>query len=190
MMQSRKVAVIVGSVRKDSINRKLAGALIKLLPPTLTATFVRIDDLPLYNQDLDGTPPPAVVRLKGEVAAADALLFITPEHNRSMPAALKNALDWASRPYGQNLWAGKPAAVAGASIGAVGTACAQQHLRNTLAYLDVATLGQPEVFIQFKEGFVGADGGIANEGTKKFLQGFVDRYAAWVGWMLERAPQK
>jgi chromate reductase len=190
MTQSCKVAVIVGSLRKDSINRKLAEALIKLLPATLSATLVRIDDLPLYNQDLDGTPPSPVVRLKGEVAAADALLFVTPEHNRSMPAALKNALDWASRPYGQNLWAGKPAAVAGASIGAVGTACAQQHLRNVLAYLDVATLGQPEVFVQFKDGLIGADGSIANEGTKTFLQGFVDRYAAWIGRVLEHAPQK
>jgi chromate reductase, NAD(P)H dehydrogenase (quinone) len=179
-VSNRKIAVVVGSMRKDSFNRMLARAVIKLAPKDFDCELIRIDDLPVYNQDLDPTPPEPVVRLKGQIAAADGLLFVTPEHNRSLPAALKNALDWASRPYGRNVWAGKPAGVMGTSPGAVGTACAQQHLRNVLAYLDVPVLGQPEVFIQFTQGLVDADVNIANDGTRKFLQGFMDRYAAFV----------
>ncbi len=180
-MSARKVAVVVGSIRKDSINRKLAHALIKLMPKDFQAEILRIDDLPVYNQDLDSTPPPPVVRLKSEVVAADALLLVTPEHNRSIPAALKNALDWASRPYGENKWAGKPAGLIGTSPGAVGTAVAQRDLRGILGYLDVPTLGQPEAYIQFTPGLIDDAGNITNEGTQKFLQGYIDRYAAWVG---------
>jgi chromate reductase len=150
------------------------------MPKDFDREMIRIDDLPVYNQDLDPMPPEPVVRLKTQIAAANGLLFVTPEHNRSMPAALKNALDWASRPYGKNVWAGKPAGVIGASVGIIGSALAQQHLRNSLAYLDVPTLGQPEVFIHFTQGLVDADGTIANDGTRKFLQGFVDKYAAWL----------
>jgi len=179
-MNPRRIAVIVGSIRKDSINRKLALALMKLAPKDFQMEILRIDDLPVFNQDHDQNPPEPVVRLKSQIAAADALLFVTPEHNRSIPTALKNALDWASRPYGKNAWAGKPAGILGASPGSIGTAVAQQHLRNVLAYLDVPTLGQPEVFIHFTEGLIDADGNISNEGTRKFLQSFVDRYAAWV----------
>jgi chromate reductase, NAD(P)H dehydrogenase (quinone) len=179
-MSTRKIAVVVGSIRIDSINRKLAQAVMKLMPPDLDSALVRIDDLPVYNQDLDPTPPDSVVRLKAEIAAANALLFVTPEHNRSVPAALKNALDWASRPYGKSVWPGKPAGVMGASIGAVGTAVAQQHLRTSLAYLDVPTLGQPEIFIRFTPGFVGDDGNVASDDSRKLLQGYVDRYVAWV----------
>jgi len=171
---------VVGSIRKDSINRSLARAVIKLAPENLDCELIRIDDLPVYNQDLDPTPPEPVLRLKGEIAAANGILFVTPEHNRSLPTALKNALDWASRPYGKNLWAGKPAGMIGASPGAVGTACAQQHLRNVLAYLDVPVLAQPEVFIQFTQGLVDADGNITNDGTRKFLHGFMDRYATFL----------
>jgi chromate reductase len=120
-----------------------------------------------------------VVRLKGEVKAAQGLLFVTPEYNRSIPGVLKNALDHASRPYGQSAWGGKPAGVIGASVGAIGTALAQQHLRNVLAYLDVPTLGQPEGFIHAKEGLFDADGNVG-EGSRKFLQGWVDAYVAWV----------
>ncbi len=179
-MSNRKIAVVVGSIRKDSFNRMLARAAIKLAPKDFDCELIRIDDLPVYNQDFDPTPPEPVVRLKGQITAADGLFFVTPEHNRSLPAALKNALDWASRPYGKNVWAGKPAGVMGTSPGAVGTACVQQHLRNVLAYLDVPVLGQPEVFIQFTQGLVDADANIANDGTRKFLQGFMDRYAAFV----------
>jgi len=179
-MAPRKIAVIVGSVRKDSINVKLAKALIKLMPNDLHGDLLQISDLPVFNQDLDQNPPEAVMRVKGQVTAADALLFVTPEHNRSMPTALKNVLDWVSRPYGKNLWAGKPAAIVGASIGTVGTAAAQQHLRNVLTYLDVPTLGQPEVFIHFTEGLIDDDGNIKNEATRKFLQTFMDRYTKWI----------
>jgi chromate reductase len=179
-MNARKVAVVVGSIRKGSFNRMLANALVKLAPRGLQFEMVRIDDLPVYSQDLDETPPESVVRLKAQVTAAHAVLFVTPEHNRSIPTALKNALDWASRPYGKSVWAGKPAAVCGTSAGAIGTACAQQHLRNILAYLDMPTLGQPEAFIQFTEGLIDNAGNVANEGTRKFLQGFIDRFAAWV----------
>jgi chromate reductase len=140
---------------------------------------VRIDDLPLYNQDDDGQPVAAVTRLRKEVAAADGLLFLTPEYNRSIPGVLKNAIDHASRPWGQSVWTGKPAGVLGVSVGVIGTALAQQHLRNILAYLDVPTLGQPEVFLQAKDGLFDADGNIGAD-SRAFLQGWVDRYVAWV----------
>jgi chromate reductase len=180
-MGAKKVAVVVGSIRRDSINRKLAHALMKLAPKDLQTGILRIDDLPVYNQDLDESPIEPVLRLKSEVAAADALLFVTPEHNRSVPTALKNALDWASRPYGQNRWAGKPAGIIGASPGLIGTAVAQHTLRGILGYLDVPTMGQPEAYVHFTEGLIDAGGNISNEGTRKFLQGYVDRYASWVG---------
>lgn len=179
-MSHFKVAVVVGSLRKDSFNHKLAIALAKLAPSDFTFEHVRIDDLPLYNQDDDANPAESVKRLKADVKAAQALLFVTPEYNRSFPGVLKNAIDHASRPYGQSVWGGKPAGVIGVSIGAIGTSLAQQHLRNVLAYLDVPTLNQPEAFIQAKEGLFGPDGGIANEDSKKFLQAWVDRYVAWV----------
>lgn len=179
-MAQYRIAVVVGSLRRESFNRQLANALEKLAPADFSFQHLRIDDLPLYNQDDDGNPAAQVKRLKSEIAAAQALLFVTPEYNRSMPGVLKNALDHASRPYGQNAWAGKPAGVIGASIGSTGTAMAQQHLRNVLAYLDVPTLGQPEAFVHVKDGFFGADGSIASDGSKKFLQGWMDRYVAWV----------
>ncbi len=179
LMAQYKIAVVVGSLRKDSFNKKLAQALEKLLPAEFSCTTVRIDDLPLYNQDDDGNQSAQVKRLKGEIAAAQGLLFVTPEYNRSLPGVLKNAIDHASRPYGQNAWAGKPAGVIGISVGALGTALAQQHLRNILAYLDVPVLGQPEAFIQAKEGVFNPDGSIG-EGSKKFVQTWLDQYVAWV----------
>ena len=178
-MSHYKIAVVIGSLRKDSFNRKLALALAHLAPSDFTFEHVEIGDLPLYNQDDDGNQAPAVKRLKSEIAAAQGLLFITPEYNRSMPGVLKNAIDHASRPYGASAWAGKPAGVLGVSVGAIGTALAQQHLRNVLAYLDVPTLGQPEVFIQAKDDLFDADGNIGI-GSKKFLQGWMDQYVAWV----------
>lgn len=180
-MGSIKVAVFTGSLRAASFNRRLALAVESLAPPELMFEPVRIDDLPLYRQELDEDYPPQAQRLKQAVAAADALLFVTPEYNRSIPGVLKNALDIGSRPRGSNAFAGKPGAVIGASIGAAGSALAQQHLRNVLAYLDVAVLAQPEVFVQFKDdGPVDAEGRITNEATRKFLQGFVDRYVDWL----------
>ncbi|VTU33133.1 NADPH azoreductase [Variovorax sp. PBS-H4] len=178
-MSQTRIAVIVGSLRKDSFNRKLALAIAHLAPSDFTFEHLRIDDLPLYNQDDDGNQAPSVKRLKSEIAASQGLLFVTAEYNRSMPGVLKNAIDHASRPYGQSAWAGKPAGVIGVSVGAIGTALAQQHLRNVLAYLDVPTMGQPEAFIQNKEGLFDDKGHIA-EGSKKFLQGWVDSYVAWV----------
>jgi len=178
-MAQYTIAVVVGSLRKDSFNKKLAGALEKLFPADFGFTHVRIDDLPLYNQDDDGNPSAAMTRLKGEIAAAQGVLFVTPEYNRSMPGVLKNAIDHASRPYGQSAWNGKPAGVMGASVGPIGTAMAQQHLRNVLAYLNMPVLGQPEAFIHNKEGLYDANGNIG-EASHKFLQGWVDAYVAWV----------
>jgi len=179
LMAQYNIAVIVGSLRKDSFNKKLARALEKLFPADFSFTSVRIDDLPLYNQDDDGNPSAQVTRLKGEITAAQGLLFVTPEYNRSIPGVLKNAIDHASRPYGQNAWDGKPAGVMGASVGPIGTAMAQQHLRNILAYLNVPTLGQPEAFIHNKDGLYDEAGNIG-AASLKFLQGWVDQYVAWV----------
>lgn len=179
-MAQYQIAVIVGSLRRDSINRQLANGLIQLAPPEFSFNHLEIGDLPLYNQDNDETPAASVTRLKREIAAASGLLFVTPEYNRSIPGVLKNALDNASRPYGQSAWAGKPAGIVGASLGTIGTAVAQQHLRTILAYLDVPTLGQPEAFIQIRDGFLNDAGAIANENTRKFLQGWMDRFVAWV----------
>ena len=179
-MSNFRIALVVGSLRRDSFNRHLADALVELAPAEFSFHPLRIDDLPLYNQDDDTAPADPVKRLKRDVSAADGLLFVTPEYNRSIPGVLKNAIDHASRPYGQNAWAGKPAGVIGASVGAPGTAMAQQHLRNILAYLDVPTLGQPEAFIHVKDGLFDEGGNLANDGTRKFLQDWMHRYVAWV----------
>jgi chromate reductase len=179
VMSQYQIAVVVGSLRKESFNRQLANAIARLAPPEFSFKQLEIGDLPLYNQDDDAQPSAQVVRLKAEIKAAQGLLFVTPEYNRSIPGVLKNALDHASRPYGQNAWAGKPAGVLGASIGAVGTAVAQQHLRTVLAYLDVPTLGQPEAFIQAKEGLFDGAGNIGPN-SQAFLQGWMDKYVAWI----------
>lgn len=178
-MSQYQIAVVVGSLRKDSFNRKLANAVVKLAPPEFSFKQVQIGDLPLYNQDDDASPADPVKRLKSDIAASRGLLFVTPEYNRSIPGVLKNALDHASRPYGQNAWAGKPAGVLGASVGAIGTAMAQQHLRNILAYLDVPALGQPEVFIHAKEGLFDEAGNLGAD-SRKFLQGWMDQYVLWI----------
>lgn len=178
-MSKYTIGVIVGSLRKESLNRQLANALIKMAPPDFTFKLIEIADLPLYNQDLDGKQPESVNKFKQEIMQCQGLLFITPEYNRSIPGVLKNALDQGSRPYGQSAWAGKPAGVLGISVGAIGTALAQQHLRNILAYLDVPTLGQPEAFTQAKEGLFDASGNIGEQ-SKQFFQNWMDKYAAWV----------
>ena len=179
-MSSYKVAVMVGSLRRESLNRQLAGALAKLAPSDFSFDVMKIDDIPLYNQDVETTPAEPVKRLKAAIRAAHGVIFVTPEYNRSIPGVLKNAIDQASRPYGDSAWSGKPAGVVGISVGQIGTAIAQQHLRNVLAYLHMPTLGQPEVFLMAKDGFFDAQGGIANDGTRKFLQGWVDDFAAFV----------
>jgi chromate reductase len=178
-MSKYQIAVVVGSLRRDSFNRKLASAVVKLAPSEFSFKQVQIGDLPLYNQDDDANQAESVKRLKNEIKGAQGLLFFTPEYNRSIPGVLKNAIDQASRPYGQNVWAGKPAGVIGASIGVIGTAMAQQHLRNVLAFLDVPTLGQTEAFIHAKEGLFDEAGNIGAD-SKQFLQNWMDRYVAWV----------
>ena len=180
MSKPAKVAVIVGSLRKDSFNRKAAYAIAALAPANLSFEFVEIGDLPLYNQDFDALDPqPApYVAFRNTIKGADAVLFVTPEYNRSFPGVLKNAIDHASRPWGQSVWTGKPTAVCGVSVGVIGTALAQQHLRNVLAYLNMPTLGGNEMFIQWKDGLV-QDGAIG-AASKDFVQKFVDAFAAWV----------
>ena len=174
------IAVVVGSLRRDSFNRQLAQAVVSLAPSDFTFEFIDIGSLPLYSQDYDADYPEAGKLLKQRIEAADGLLFVTPEYNRSIPGVLKNALDWGSRPWGTNSWGNKPGAVIGTSVGATGAALAQQHLRNVLAYLDVATLGQPEVFIKHDPAVINEKGEIVNDRTRKFLQTFVDRYVVWV----------
>jgi len=178
-MAQYKIVVVVGSLRRDSFNRKLAHAVTKLAPPEFSFEHLEIGGLPLYNQDDDGHQSAPVLAMKAQISAAQGVMFVTPEYNRSVPGVLKNAIDQASRPYGQSAWAGKPAGIIGISIGAIGTAIAQQHLRTILAYLDMPTLGQPEVFIQMKEGLFDETGNIG-EGSRAFLQGWMDRYVAWV----------
>jgi chromate reductase, NAD(P)H dehydrogenase (quinone) len=179
IMSQYKIAVIVGSLRRDSINRKLATAMARLAPADFSFKQVEIGGLPFYNQDDDSNQAEPVKRLKADILAAQGLLFVTAEYNRSIPGVLKNAIDHASRPYGQSAWAGKPAGILGASVGSTGTCMAQQHLRNILAYLDVPTLGQPEAFIHAKEGLFD-DAGNIGEASKMFLQDWMDRYVAWV----------
>ena len=179
-MAHYQIAVIVGSLRRDSFNHKLAVAIEKLAPPEFKFTHVQIGDLPLYSQDEEKTSNSSVQRLKSEIRAAQGLLFATPEYNRSIPGVLKNAIDHASRPHGGSVWAGIPAAIVGISPGAPGTCMAQQHLRNILAYLDVPTLGQPEVFIQMKEGLFDTAGHFAIAGTQTFMEGWMDRYVSWI----------
>jgi chromate reductase, NAD(P)H dehydrogenase (quinone) len=178
-MSQYQIAVIVGSLRKDSLNRKLATAVAKLAPPEFTFKQVQIGDLPLYDQDEDANPKESVKRLKAEIKAAQGLLFVTPEYNRSVPGVLKNAIDHASRPYGQSAWAGKPAGIIGVSVGAIGTALAQQHLRNILACLDMPTLCQPDAYIHAKDGLFDTAGEIGAE-SRQFLQSWMDKYVAWV----------
>ena len=179
-MSTTQIAVIVGSLRRESLNRQLANAIVKLAPANFSFKQLEIGDLPLYDQDDDANQVESVKRLKADITASQGLIFVTPEYNRSIPGVLKNAIDHASRPYGQSAWAGKPAGVIGISVGPLGTSMAQQHLRNILAVLDVPTLGLPEVFLQAKEGLFDGSGDIG-EGSRKFLQSWMDRYVAWVG---------
>jgi len=178
-MLQYKIAVIVGSLRKESFNRKLADALARMVPPDFSFRQLKIDDLPLYNQDDDTNQADCVLRLKKEILESQGVLFVTPEYNRSISGVLKNAIDHASRPYGKSAWTGKPAAVIGVSPGAVGTAAAQQHLRNILAGINMPTLAGPEAFIQATDALFDTDGNIG-EGSKKFLEKWLNAYVAWV----------
>ncbi len=178
-MSKYQIAVIIGSIRSESFNAKLADGLIKLAPADFSFKKLAINNLPLYNQDLDNDRPESVILFKKDIETANGVLFVTPEYNRSIPGVLKNAIDQASRPYGKNSFQGKPAGILGISVGTIGTALAQQHLRNILAYLNMPTLGQPEVFLQAKDDFFTADGNIG-VGSKQFLQNWMDAFVSWV----------
>jgi len=175
-----KVAVIVGSLRKESFNRKLAMALDKLKHDNLVFSMIQIDDVPLFNQDNEKELPSSVARFKNEVKAADAVLFVTPEYNRSIPGVLKNIIDWGTRPYGQNVWAGKPTGIIGTSPGAIGTAVAQSHLRSILSAIGVPLLGLPEIYLVYKEGLIDNDFNITNPDTVKYLNSYLERFNLWI----------
>jgi chromate reductase len=174
-----QIAVIVGSNRRESINRKLAQALIKLGAGKFDAKIVRIDDLPIYNQDNEGNLPAEVTRFKNEIAKSDGVIIVTPEHNRSMPTVLKNAIDWGARPFGTSVWPGKPGFITGTSPGAIGTALVQANLRTVMLGLGMTLLGG-ESYVTFKPNLVDDQGNVTDETTQKFLQGFVDRFATLV----------
>lgn len=189
-MATYQVGYLIGSVAASSINRKLARCLVRLAPAELALTEIPIRDLPLYDHDLDDNYPPAGRAIKEAVESADALLFVTPEYNRSFPGGLKNAIDWASRPWGQNSFAGKPTAIIGASVGAIGTACAQQHLRNVLGYCDVRQMNQPEAYIHFKPEVFAEDGSVTDPSTEEFLRGFMRSFASFVDQAADRSRQR
>ncbi|MBW7963677.1 NADPH-dependent FMN reductase [Bradyrhizobium sp. BR 10261] len=180
MTETRDVAVLVGSLRKQSINRKLANALGQLAPASLKLSEIEIGHLPIYNQDSDEAPPAVWTSFRERIKAADAVLFVTPEHNRSVPAALKNALDIGSRPYGRSAWNGKPGAVVSASPGAIGGFGANHHLRQSLVFLNVPAMPQPEAYLGGADKLFDADGKLVNEGTRKFLQQFMDAFESWI----------
>ena len=180
MTKTRTVAVLVGSLRKESLNRKMAQALTALAPPALKLEIVEIGDLSHYNQDLDSSPPASWVAFREQVKAKDGVLFVTPEYNRSVPGVLKNAIDIGSRPYGHSVFAGKPGAVVTVSPGAIGGFGANHHLRQSLVFLDVPAMPQPEAYIGNAADLFDADGKVKNETTRGFLQKFIDTYAAWV----------
>ena len=176
----KTVAVLVGSLRKDSINRKFAEALAKLAAGKLNFKFVEIGDLPLYNEDLWDEVPDSVLRMKAEVEAADAVLFVTPEYNRMLSPALKNAADWGSRPYGKSSWMGKPAAVVGTTPGTTGSAAGQQSMKMLATILGTVQLGQPEVYFVWKPELFDATGTLVEPTAKAFLSGWVDAFAALI----------
>lgn len=178
----KKIAVIVGSIRKNSWNRKIAQLLMKLAPSSLHMELVEIESLPLYNEDLDEPqqPPKAWVAFRDRMKSMDGVVFATPEYNRSIPAVLKNAIDVGSRPYGKSIWSGKPGAVISASPGAIGGFAANHHLRQTFVFLDIPCMQQPEAYISGVNKLFDDKGHLINEDTEKFLKKYIDAYAAWV----------
>ena len=180
-MGTKKIAVLIGSLRKASFNRKLAKVLTELAPPSLQLDIVEINSLPFYNEDLDtANPPVAWQEFRKKIAAYDGLLFLTPEYNRSVPAVLKNALDVGSRPYGQNVWNAKPAAVISLTLGALGGFGANHHLRQSLTCLNVPTMQQPEVYIGNAPALFDEKGNLTNEGTNEFLNSILQAFTTWV----------
>jgi chromate reductase len=174
------VAVIVGSLRKGSYSRMLARALVELAPPPLQAEIVEIGDLPLYNPDLEDNAPPAWAAFRERMQRAEAVLFVTPEYNRSVPGLLKNAIDVGSRPYGKSIWSGKPGAIVSSSPGAISGFGANHHLRQSMVFLDVPMMQQPEAYISGVDKLFDADGKLVNDSTREFLGKFMHAYAAWI----------
>ncbi len=187
MSGSYRVAVLIGSLRKGSLNRKVALALAGMAPAALKLDIVEIGGLPLYNQDLDDAPPAAWTAFRKDVAGADAVLFVTPEYNRSVPAALKNAIDVGSRPYGKSVWAGKPGAVVSVSPGAIGGFGANHHLRQSLVFLDVPAMQQPEAYLGGADKLFDERGGLASPQVREFLAGYLRSFEAWVARHAPRA---
>ena len=179
-MTNYKAGYFVGSLATASINRLLAKALARLAPPELHMTEVSFKDLPLYSYDYDPNYPPVATEFKNAIAAVDAVLFVTPEYNRSIPGGLKNAIDWASRPYGRNSFARKPSAVIGTSPGKIGTAIGQQHLRSILAYCNSPQMNSVEAYIQFEPGLITDDGRVTNQSTEEFLRSYMQEFAAFI----------
>ena len=188
-MDTFKVGYLVGSLAKASINRKLAQALVKLAPEQFTMSEIPFRDLPLYSYDYDADFPPVAKAFKKSIADVDAVLFVTPEYNRSIPGGLKNAIDWASRPYGQNAFTRKPAAIIGTSPGKIGTAIAQSHLRSILAFCNAPLMNAVEAYIQFEQGMIDDSGNVANEGTQKFLQDFMGEFHGFVSRVYTVLPR-
>ncbi|WP_091178806.1 NADPH-dependent FMN reductase [Paramicrobacterium humi] len=184
------VGYFVGSLAKNSINRRLSTALVKLAPPELQMSEISFSDLPLYSWDYDEDYPQVARDFKASIAEKDAVLFITPEYNRSIPGALKNAIDWASRPYGQNAFSRKPSAVIGASAGAIGTALAQQSLRAVLSFCNSPQLSAPEAYIHMTPDLITDDGEVTNESTEAFLRGYMDEFSAHIQRVLTVVPQQ
>ena len=179
-MTTFKVGYLIGSIAKESINRKLARALVRLAPPQLHMQEIAFRDLPIYSYDYDADFPPAARAFKKALADVDAVLFVTPEYNRSIPGGLKNAIDWASRPYGKNSFARKPAAVIGTSPGAIGTAIAQQQLKSVLSFCNAPQMNSPEAYIQFKPGLITDDGQVTDELTEDFIRGYMADFLAFI----------
>ena len=188
-MRTYTVGYFVGSLAKDSINRKLAKALVRLAPEGLEMREIGYSDLPLYSWDYDADYPPVARAFKEAIAEVDALLFVTPEYNRSIPGALKNAIDWGSRPYGQNVFTGKPSAVIGASIGQIGTAVGQQHLRTILGFCNSPQMNAPEAYIYFTPGLVTDDGEVTVPETEEFLRGFMQSLSDFTRRVLGSVPE-
>ena len=177
---ARAVAVLVGSIRKDATSRKVANALIGLAPASLALEIVEISDLPIYNQDLEPAPPAAWTKFRNRIRTVGAILFVTPEHNRSVPAALKNAVDVGSRPYGQSVWSGKPGAVVSVAPGNLGAFGANHHLRQSLVYVNVSVMPQPEAYVGGAASLFDEQGRLTNEDTSKFFAHFMQAFEVWI----------
>jgi chromate reductase len=188
-MTTYKVGYLIGSLAKASLNRKLANALVRLAPAELEMTEIPFKDLPLYSYDYDADFPPVSRAFKDAIASVDAVLFVTPEYNRSIPGGLKNAIDWASRPYGQNSFTRKPSAIIGTSPGAIGTAVAQQSLRSVLAFCNSPQMNALEAYIQFTPGLINDDGQVTVESTEKFLRNFMAEFHLFVSRVLQVLPR-